>query len=182
MYWILGRAAHAHRHVQHFSWVDDAVYRQEGTLRLVVQGLVAAGCTFAAACGEAKFDVAAKSVVVASSIGLARDIAAALGAAGYAITPVHVGADLGTERGSGTARRKPKAMQRTQLAKKRWKKIGRFAKLSWRHRRLASKLGLAGPMPQQLYAANVVGMTPTELREVRRSLGRLHAPQCRKAA
>ena len=81
--------------------MDDVNQRCEGTERKVFDGLVPAAVDFHARAGKQELDISGKSMVIASSMDLARKISNQLEAASVAAGAGSAGTDLGIERDSG---------------------------------------------------------------------------------
>ena len=127
--------------------------------------LTACGRLLAAAMEADGLKVSVKSVVVASTRSLSREISRQLTREGVGVREAPTVKDLGVDSGAGKRRPRPTLKNRLRNAQLR-----HFRGVSIRRaagRRPGKKIFMAGTFPSAMYAASAFGPAPTRLRRIR---------------
>ena len=160
------------RGVASAQWVDDINQRAEGPVHVIAAALSEAAGDFCKSAQALGLQISGKSVEVASSLGLARDISQAVkdrSQGACIIKPSSTVADLGLDRGSGRRQRR-KHGARVAMSLKQLHKIKRVSKVG-RLRRARKKIVLMSPVPRFQYGALVHGMAPSVVSRTQASMG-----------
>ena len=155
------------------TFVDDMVIRAEGTEELAIDGCVRGTALCIERLEADLLDVApGKSICVASSVGVARQVQCRLLDEGHSVSSARAHRDLGVDSAGGRTRRTSVQTSRISAAFGRSRRLGilskalkqsRPKKRSW-----ASRLWQQAILPAVGYGHQLLGWAPSRLRTVRR--------------
>ena len=149
------------------TFVDDTIIRSEGTASNVETTLVQAGTSIGHDMLSAGLTISPKTVVVASSSGIANSVARALRGQGIRATSAHAATDLGADVASGRARARASARRRMVKASRRAAAIHKIRRIA-RLKKESQGLWKTGAMPSGTYSHQHHGLPEYEVLRLRR--------------
>jgi len=152
-----------------WSYIDDTVWRSEGTKCVVTSSLSTASAALAQQCRASRLTVSPKTTLVASSTGLRKDIARRMRQHGVPGHGAHHMVDLGVDVVTGNRRSQRKAHARHKRAALRARRVQGLRRAAARLGKLGASLHATGVQPQAVFGHEVWGVAPSKITQLRRS-------------
>ncbi|CAK0817692.1 unnamed protein product, partial [Prorocentrum cordatum] len=152
-----------------WSYIDDTVWRAEGTNAVVTHSLAVASAALAQQCSDSRLAISRKTTPVASSAALRKGIGRRMRQHGVPGHGAHHMVDLGVDVVTGNRRSQRKAHTRHTRAALRARRVQRLRRAAARLGKLGASLHATGVQPQAVFGREVWGIAPSRLALLRRS-------------